>query len=170
MQFVFAAAYVSVSTQIILSFIYFSHREEAGKSNELWWTATIALVITTVISGILPAMGTYEYYGVVDSEHGRHLHDLHGLRDGTLTSFSMEKIRGIISLPSYHTVLAILLTYVYRNQRRILYVALPLNLLMLISIPTQGGHYLADMFAGAAVAALSTYIFARSSLDTNKRT
>lgn len=168
-QFVLAFAYVSVSTQIILSFIYFSHREEPGRCNELWWTSTIALVITTVISGILPAMGTYEYYGVIDTEHGRHLHDLHGLRDGTLTSFSMEKIKGIITLPSYHTVLAILLTYIYRNQRRILYLALPLNLLMLISIPSQGGHYLADMFAGAAVAGLSIYIFARSSLDASKQ-
>ena len=165
---VLIAAYASMSLQIVFSIIYFSHIEEANRSNELWWTASIALVITTIVSGILPAMGTFEHYGVIDAKHGAHLHDLYGLRGGTLTGISMNHIQGIITLPSYHTVLAVLLSYIYRDQRRMLYVVLPLNLLMLISIPSQGGHYLADMFAGGAVAALSIWIVARIPLGANR--
>ena len=161
---VLAAAYASIAFQIHFSIIYFSHRDEANRGNELWWTATIALIITTIVSGVLPAMGAFEYYGVIDTKHGLHLHDLHGLRDGTLTSISFEHITGIVTLPSYHTVLAVLLTYVYRHRRRMLCVVLPLNLLMLVSIPSQCGHYLADMIAGGAVAALSIWIVARTTL------
>src|SRR5258706_11540378 len=109
-------------------------------------------------------MGTFEYYGVADAEHGGHLQDLHGLRDGTLTTVALYDIKGIITLPSYHTVLAILLTYVYRNQPRMLSVVLPLNLLMLVAIPSVGGHYLADILAGGAVAALSIWIVERTAL------
>ncbi len=92
------------------------------------------------------------------------IHDLHALRDGTLTSVSLNDIKGIVTLPSYHTVLAILLTYVYRNQRRMLAVRLPINLLMLVAIPSEGGHYLADMLAGSAVAALSIWTVERIAL------
>jgi len=58
-----------------------------------------------------------------------------------------------------------MLTYIYRNQRRMLAVVLPLNLLMLVAIPSEGGHYLADMLAGGAVAALSIWIVERTGLE-----
>jgi PAP2 superfamily len=163
-KFVLVAAYASMALQIYFSIVYFSHREEGNRSNELWWTGITSLFITTIVSGILPAMGTFEYYGVADAQHGVHLHDLHALRDGTLTSVSLNTIKGIVTLPSYHTVLAILLTYIYRNQCRMLAVVLPLNVLMLVAIPSEGGHYLADMLAGGAVAALSIWIVERTAL------
>ena len=163
-RFLLVAAYASMYLQIIFSIVYFSHRQEGYRSNELWWTAIISLVITTIVSGILPATGAFEYYGVVDAQRGTHLHDLHALRDGTVTRFSLDHITGIITLPSYHAVLAIALTYMYRNQRRMLSVVLPLNLLMLVAIPSQGGHYLADMLAGGVVAALSIWIVERTAL------
>ena len=169
LQFVLNAAYVSAGPQIIVSIIYFSHRGEPNKNNEFWWMNAIALVITTFVAYFFPAMGAYEYFGAVGGLHGAHLHDLHGLREGTLTVVSLEEIRGLITMPSFHTVLAILLTYVYRDNRFMLSIALPLNLLMLVSIPSEGGHYLADMLAGGAVAALSIWIVARTfpSIVTN---
>lgn len=166
-KFVLHTAYASTTLQIVFSIIYFSHREEGSRNNRLWWTAIISLLITTVVSGILPAMGTFEYYGVADPQHGVHLHDLHALLAGTLTNVSLDHMQGIVTLPSYHTVCAILLTYIYRNQRRMLFVVVPLNLLALVAIPSEGGHYLADMLAGAAVAALSIWIveYATSRLE-----
>ncbi|MBB5428395.1 membrane-associated phospholipid phosphatase [Paraburkholderia sp. JPY158] len=37
---------------------------------------------------------------------------------------------------------------------RLLLFAVPLNLTMILSTPTQGGHYLADVFAGLLLSAL----------------
>jgi hypothetical protein len=163
-KFVLVAAYASMVLQIHFSIIYFSYREESDRSNELWWTGLISLVITSIVSGILPAVGTFEYYGVGDAQHGVHLKHLYALRDGTLRSVSLYDMKGIITLPYYHTVLAILLTYIYRNQRGVLSIVLPLNLLMLIAIPSEGEHYLGDMLAGGAVAALSIWVFKRTGL------
>jgi hypothetical protein len=157
-KFVLVNAYTSMTLQIAFSIVFFSHLEKSDSNNELWWIAIISLVITTIISGVLPAMGTFEYYGVVDAKHGTHLRDLHALRDGIITSFSLEYIQGIVTLPSFHTVMAILLVYIYRDQRHMLFIAVPLNLLMLVSIPSEGGHYLGDMLAGCIVAALSIWI------------
>lgn len=163
-KFILFAAYISMSLQILFSIIYFSHRRENHRNNEMWWTCAIALVITTIVSGILPAVGTFEYYGVVDTLHGVHLHDLHALRDGTLANFSADHMKGIITLPSYHTVVTILLIYIYRDQGRMLAIMLPLNVVQLVAIPSEGGHYLADIVAGGVVAVLAIWIVQHAGL------
>lgn len=158
LKFVLAAAYTSMSLQIVFSIIYFSHRGENHKNNELWWLCTVGLVITTIGSGLLPAVCPFGYYGVVEGVRGAHLQDLLGLRDGTKTVFNMDAMVGIIALPSYHTVATILLTYIYRNHRAMLRIVLPLNVVQLIAIPSEGGHYIADMLAGTVVALVAIWI------------
>lgn len=151
-------AYLSIPLQVLFSIIYFSHREECSRSNRLWLTAVVSFVITTLVSGFLPAVGAFEYYGIADDLHGVHRYDLHALLSGTLTSVSIDDLKGLITLPSYHAGCAIFLTYIYRNQRYMLFPVVPLNVLMLIATPAAGGHYLADVLAGAAVAAISIWI------------
>jgi membrane-associated phospholipid phosphatase len=62
---------------------------------------------------------------------------------------------GIVTFPSFHATLAIILTYAVRHYRWALAVIAPLNCLMILAIPTVGGHYLVDLFGGAAVAGLA---------------
>jgi hypothetical protein len=163
-RLVLASAYARIGMLIILSIIYFSHRGESHRNNELLFAAIFSLILTGVISGILPAAGAFEHYGVADAQHGVHLHDLHAIRDGTMQSIAMEHIQGIVTLPSYHTVLAILLTYIYRKQRRILSLVLPFNLIVLLATLSEGGHHLADLLAGGVVAAFSLWIIERTGL------
>jgi hypothetical protein len=148
-KFVLASVYARAGLQIVFCIVYFAHRGEADRNNELLLAATLSLILTGIASGIFPAVGAFEHYEVADSRHGVHLHDLHALRDGTMASVSLGHIEGIVTMPSYHAVLAILLTYVYRYQRRILLVVLPLNLLVLVSTLSEGGHYLADVSPAA---------------------
>jgi hypothetical protein len=166
-EFALFTIYSTVAMQIVFSIIYFSRRQESHRCNELWWTAVISASITAVASGVFPAIGTFEYYGVADAQHGVHLHDLHGLRDNTLTSFSLLNLQGIVTLPSYHTVLTILLTYIYRSHRRMLLFVVPVNALQLLSIPSEGGHYIADMLAGGAVAAFAIWVVHRAGLGAD---
>ena len=100
----------------------------------------LSLIITAVVSGILPAAGTFSYFGV-GLDHAVHLPHLFALRDGTMSDFYIDEDTGIVTLPSYHTVIAILVTYVYRNSKFFLPFG-AINGLMLLSIPSQGGHYL----------------------------
>ncbi|MGF6986900.1 hypothetical protein QFZ99_006441 [Paraburkholderia atlantica] len=49
----------------------------------------------------------------------------------------------------------IVFIYALRRMPRLLLFAVPLNLTMILSTPTQGGQYLADVFAGLLLSALS---------------
>ena len=61
-------------------------------------------------------------------------------------------MEGIVTMPSYHTVMAVLLTYAFRRTGLVGYGIATLNLVMLLSIPPIGGHYLVDVLAGGALA------------------
>ena len=63
-------------------------------------------------------------------------------------------MEGIIEMPSYHMVLAVLLTYAFRVPGWSDWGIAGLNALMLLSIPPVGGHYLGDMIVGGAIVVL----------------
>ena len=73
------------------------------------------------------------------------------LRDGRLRDIPLREMQGLISIPSLHTVLAVLLVHAMRGT-----VLLPafvvLDAAMIVSTPIDGGHYLVDVLAGALLA------------------
>jgi membrane-associated phospholipid phosphatase len=106
------------------------------------------LLITTAVFLLVPALGHQE------TARGLDLPVLLALRAGGPLSFDLSQLQGLISFPSYHTVLAVLLTYAHRRSSLLVPIAL-VNGVMLFSIPTVGQHYLIDIIAGAAVAGLA---------------
>jgi membrane-associated phospholipid phosphatase len=66
-----------------------------------------------------------------------------------------NQTEGIVTFPSFHATLAIIMTYAVRRYRWALAVFGSLNCLMILAIPTVGGHYLVDLFGGAVVAGLA---------------
>jgi hypothetical protein len=161
-----AVAYASMIPQILFAIIYFSKPSRAGRAQELWWASIIALVITALVSGVLPALGAYHHYGVW-LQRAIHLPDLLAIRDRTLTVLPLLELKGLITLPSYHAVSAVLLAWVYRREGLMFAVACVLNAAMLVSAPVHGGHYLVDVISGCAVAALA--IFLVTSFEALKR-
>ena len=61
------------------------------------------------------------------------------------------EMAGIVSFPSYHTILALLLPYAARGSGRPGAVLLLWNLAMMPSIVPIGGHYLTDQLGGTAL-------------------
>ena len=73
------------------------------------------------------------------------------LRDGTFHTLDFTQGVGLISFPSMHAALAVLVA-VALWQFRLWRVPLAVfTALMLLSIPSEGGHYLVDVLAGAAL-------------------
>jgi PAP2 superfamily len=157
-----ALAYATGLLQILGAIFYFAHTKRFDRNSELWWVAIISLLLTSLVSGIVPAMGTFHHHNI-GLERAIHLSDLVALRDASRTVFKVHEMQGIITLPSYHTVLAIIFMYAFRGIPIWFFVSAVLNILMLISTPSHGGHYLVDMIAGAAVAVV-TIIFVRTLL------
>jgi hypothetical protein len=145
-------AYLTMLPQVLFAIVFFSHSRRQAGAEELWRTAMLALVVTALLSGLLPALGTYSYYSTLP-DRAIHLPDLIALRTGTMTVFPVLELKGIITMPSFHSVMAVLLCYPYRRHRPLFVIVVALNGLMLVSVPTRGGHYLVDVIAGVAVAA-----------------
>jgi hypothetical protein len=147
-------AYGSLMPQIVCSLVIFSFARATGRNAELLMGAIVALLITCSLSVLLPALGPWPHFGSSNRSAGdlAYLSDVMTLRQSTPASFSLPRMQGIVCFPSYHTVLAILLVYVHRGLRWSFPLLLVLNGLMLFSIPSEGGHYLADMLGGAATA------------------
>ncbi len=158
-------AYAAFLPQIIGSILYFAHTEQTGRNAELIWIAMLSLILTTIVSALLPAVGPYVHF------FGRQTDDivaLMSLRTHSAQSVNMSNLKGIITFPSFHTVLAIVFIYVHRPPSRSFAPIAILNVLMLISIPFGGHHYLIDMISGAVVAAVSIAIV-RAVMGQRKR-
>lgn len=148
-KFPLAFAYGSLMAQIVLSALWFAWRGADSRNGELLTHVIAALAVTAAVSWRLPAVGPG---AGVPAIAALYLDDFLGLRAGSLHAFDVMKLQGIVVFPSFHATLAALFSYAHRGSRLFLPVA-ALNAVMLVSIPSEGGHYLVDLFAGLAVAA-----------------
>src|SRR5690606_36367265 len=76
----------------------------------------------------------------------------YGLRDGSHRLLVAVGSQGIITFPSLHAALAVILIAALWPIARLRWIILPLNLAMLAATPIDGSHYLFDVIAGVAVA------------------
>ena len=151
-----AAAYASFLPQIIGSIIYFAHTRQTWRNIELIWLAMISLIVTSVISGLLPALGPYVHFTGGETIY---MIVMTTLRAAGPHTFALHDLTGIIKLPSFHAVLLVVFVYVHRPPSRSFVTVAILNAVMLVAIPSEGHHYLVDMIAGAAVAAVCILAF-----------
>jgi hypothetical protein len=77
------------------------------------------------------------------------------LRNKTLGTIDFEAVNGIISFPSMHAAVAIIVPYTLRWNRRLFAPIAALNAVMLASAVPSGNHYVVDIIAGIAVAVLA---------------
>jgi len=119
-----------------------------------------SLIVIIIISGLFPSSGAFSHYAVPTDDYANltpfgglvHMDHYFGLRDGSLRTITMANIQGLITFPSFHTTLAIITAWALRDVRFINIIAIALNGMVILSTPTHGGHYLADVVGGAAVA------------------
>jgi hypothetical protein len=144
-------AYESLLAQILLTIAWFTWQGREERIAELIAAVTIALLLTTAVFCLFPAFGP----GVdVPGFELAYLGDLTGLRNGTLPSLDVMLLKGVITFPSFHAVLAVLFVWAHRDSISLVPAA-ALNLVMLVAIPSEGGHYLVDIFGGFAVVAVA---------------
>jgi membrane-associated phospholipid phosphatase len=77
------------------------------------------------------------------------------LRSGTLDVIDFQAIDGIISFPSLHAAVAVLVPWALRWSKPLLWPVVILDCAMFLSAVPCGNHYLADVIGGLAVAVLA---------------
>ncbi|MBI1202067.1 MAG: phosphatase PAP2 family protein [Rhodopseudomonas sp.] len=80
-----------------------------------------------------------------------------GLRDGSFRALMATGAEGIITFPSLHAALALILAVVMWPLPVLRWFGIGLNTIMMVSIPVDGSHYFTDMIAGLVIATLSLY-------------
>ena len=142
-------AYFSIYYQGALVFLIGSVSRPGDRNGEIIWQFCISLVLTCAVFVFTPALGHVAHIGT------GWMKTLMMIRNGEWTAFDCSHVQGIISFPSFHTTLAILLVYAVRHHRWALAALLPLNTLLITATLSVGGHYLVDVAAGGAVAFIS---------------
>lgn len=118
-------------------------------------------IITIAISAILPAEGVWSHYGLtadassVIPASSTSWPIFHGIRDGTYRQLVAQGAEGIITFPSLHAALAVILTAGMWPISGLRWLSVPINLVMLAATPIDGSHYVVDVLAGVALAVLT---------------
>jgi membrane-associated phospholipid phosphatase len=161
---VFFWAYLSMGWQIALPLFVLAAVERLGEVRVYLLAIAIALVITTIVSGLLPAESPI---ALVDRPTFRVLHFTgatpidHLTRLRTMVPLTLtEGLGGIVSFPSFHATVALLTPLMLRRYAYLLGPLLVVDALMLCATVTEGAHYGTDVVAGSFVAFIA-YALAR---------
>jgi hypothetical protein len=120
----------------------------------------LALVATTIISALVPAIGVYQQIGL-DPASVQHLdpqayldqlRDLTPTREGALRHLDLLGLGGIVTFPSFHAASCVLYAWALWPVRWLRPIAVLAFGAMLAATPINGGHYLIDIIAGVAIA------------------
>jgi membrane-associated phospholipid phosphatase len=133
-------------------------------SGRLEWLRTFMLAFifaalaTIAISAVLPAAGVWLHYGLTGAD-ARVVPVVHtvwpvftGLRDGSVRALVAVGAEGVITFPSLHAALAVIMIAALWPIAWLRWPVLILNTVMLAATPIDGAHYLVDVFAGVAIA------------------
>jgi membrane-associated phospholipid phosphatase len=148
-------AYWSGGVQLLGLFLIHCMRAPGIGSGELMWNYIVSLWITIAISVILPAAAMPGMIG----QH--HIDVFLAVRNSGITVFGASTIAGLVAFPSWHAAMGVIFIYSARSMKWLLAILVPLNVLLIVSTPPCGGHYLVDTIAGLAVAAISILLVRR---------
>lgn len=111
-----------------------------------------AAVLTSLVPALFPAASAFTHFGITDPQTASTVSDFASLRNGALRTFDLAASQGLVSMPSFHTEMAVIFAYSLRRMPVVSVIGALLNAAMIASTLTQGGHYLADVFGGLLLA------------------
>jgi membrane-associated phospholipid phosphatase len=161
LAFISSTAYISSGPQMLaliaLLFLY----KNIAHIQRFLLAFIFTGALTVILSALFPAVAGYVHYNIdVTQLHNLHpiaarIHEapLMAMRNHTtdVIGFPMQ---GLVTFPSFHSALAIVLIYAAWPIRWLRLPIIILNILVLLSTPVDGGHWLTDVIGGVAVALL----------------
>lgn len=149
-------AYHSLTLQMVTCIVAMSAYAQFERLRVAVTAAILAGFVTVVVSWWTPAMGN-----VVDPARFTQLWQsiawleqamIAGLRDGSWRTLDLTQLMGIVSFPSYHATLPVILSWAQRDTPGWRYVAPVWAGVTIVATPLFGGHYGVDVLAGLALA------------------
>lgn len=139
--------YASVVVQALVAALTLGLRGQQRDMSELYRVIFISSVLTCIGAVLFPALSPHKVFEV----RGAFLPHMEQLLSHQNLTFALSELTGVVTFPSFHTVLAMTYGYAFYRAGAFGRAMTVMNGLMLFSIPFMGGHYLVDVFAGMAV-------------------
>jgi membrane-associated phospholipid phosphatase len=169
---VLATAYNSTEFVGIGVIIWLALFRRGERLAEFIAVLSVTAISLCVIMLIVPAAGAFAFYQPAPELYANlapaggmwtFSREFTMLRNGSLSVIDLSATTGVVSFPSFHTILAIVTIYPLRDSRWLMWAVMALNGTMIVATMPVGGHHLADVLAGVAVAACAIIIVRNSS-------
>lgn len=150
-------AYMSSFPLILASVLLLSFGRRADRAWELCFLFAASILLAGVCSAFFPAIGAFQHlqFGealirALPAGSGiYHLEDFYRLRSGAPVVLDLLKAQGVVTFPSFHTMLALMTAYAWRGVARIFPAMIGWNAVVIVSTIPIGGHYGVDLIGGA---------------------
>jgi hypothetical protein len=127
----------------------------------------VIAVFCMVVGMFFPARAAMIYYApdlssfnYVNANIGiYHIDILLALRSDPVPVLDLMHMPGLVTFPSFHTAMGVMLIYVCRGNIAMLVASLIINLLMIAATPLFGSHYLIDVIAGVIATLIGIFLF-----------
>lgn len=152
-------AYRLFSVQLLLLPALLGLTRRSARAYQMMTAYGLICILASIISIWYPAVGTYTAFSV-DLSHLRNLSatlgtefvaQLLAVRSDPNFVLRLSQASGIISFPSVHAAVAVLCAWAMWTNTLMRWPFLMLNILMIGSAITEGGHYVVDLVAGAGL-------------------
>ena len=123
----------------------------------------VAAAVTVVCFALWPAACAPQHYGFhpVGIDQSRVFRHLAGLRDGTMTVVRVGDIDGLVSMPSFHVLGAMCVTWAFRRRWWMALPLLAVNVLLTLATFVTGVHYAVDVVAAFAIFPCAVWLYRR---------
>ena len=129
----------------------------------------LSTFLAIFISTPFPAKGAFIHFNISDPRTSSTTSYFAPLRSEVMRILEFEKMQELIAMPSLHTAYAVIFIYAIRSIAVLYLPSAVLNVVMVASTPTEGGHYLADVIGGLLVAFIAILIAERVRLFDHLR-
>jgi hypothetical protein len=153
-------AYGTMLPQVALLLLVLARRPQNQRAHIFCLAIALGALFCVAIWTLRPSFGAFSVY-VLDPAVASRFHPALGpdyaraltalLAQGP-SFLSPGEMKGLIGFPSYHVVMALIVTRFAWPLRALRWPVLVLNLLVVISAPVEGGHHLVDVLAAFPVA------------------
>ncbi|MCC8948771.1 phosphatase PAP2 family protein [Bradyrhizobium sp. Arg62] len=158
--------YDTIVIQVLVLLIALGATGQAKRAREFSRLFAVTLLLIIPLSMLLPAEGAWAHYGVARLTSAYYLPDFYAIRSGAMHVIDLGHVTGIVQFPSFHAALGLILILSARGT--FLFIPyLALNIVMIASALTSGGHYLTDVIIGLAMVP-ATILILRAGAETQK--
>ncbi|TBD78484.1 phosphatase PAP2 family protein [Rhizobium ruizarguesonis] len=159
-------AYHSFGPQIVGLTLVYSAVHRVDRLLEFLALLAVSSAFTAALMALFPTAGAYAYFQPASEAFEAftakagmwHYADLLKLRSGEPFNLLVWEAQGLVTFPSYHTVVAIMIVYSLRRVPHVVGPAAFLNAALIVGTMPEGGHYLTDVIAGGMVAVVSILV------------